>query len=51
MTNDDLYNLLRYFRKQLVDAGASQSVIMEYSLMMTRLMNKVCGVVHKESAD
>lgn len=43
MTNDDLYNLLRDFRRQLVDANAPRQVIMEFTLLMTRLMNKVCG--------
>jgi hypothetical protein len=43
MTNDELYALLRDFRRQLVDNNAPHHVVLEYTLMMTRLMNKVCG--------
>lgn len=41
MTNDELYELLRDFRRQLVEKNASHEVVLEYTLMMTRLMNKV----------
>jgi hypothetical protein len=41
MTNEELYELLRDFRKQLVEKNASHEVVLEYTLLMTRLMNKV----------
>lgn len=38
---DVLYQMLRDFRKTLVDAGVSNHTINEYTIMITKVCNKM----------